>query len=373
MDERQLSTWAVGAVATMGLLGGWVSSVQGGPEPGGVSGSTGGSVYEKIWRLERIEGHHRDEVQRLRESLGAGGGADATAFSEREAAEAASRRVRRDIASVTAGWTGMTRRVRQLEPMLAPGEARRMAHVLQRAKLAAYRGLDERLHTWRKLSSRATHPAVFLQQRASRTVQLAQHEGAADAAKEQKEKVVREETAEEGGEQKVREDMADTAEKLDESMDTLLEHETGEDFHRRKGALIPPVGTKPVAKFGQRKQDNSMSYVRHTGLTYRVDLGTDVRAVADGLVVHARRFEGFGRLLIVDHGDNYHSLYAHLKGVTVEVGDSVQRGQTVAISGASGSLEGPKLYFELRHDGKPIDPASWFVRTGGSEPSEQED
>jgi septal ring factor EnvC (AmiA/AmiB activator) len=66
--------------------------------------------------------------------------------------------------------------------------------------------------------------------------------------------------------------------------------------------------------------------------------------------------------VIIDHGYSYHSLYAHLDKIEVEPGQKVDRGEKIATSGSSGSLEGAKLYFELRHKGHPINPRSWFIR-----------
>lgn len=165
----------------------------------------------------------------------------------------------------------------------------------------------------------------------------------------------------EGAEERRRE-REDLAAELDEAVQKLDRYETGEDFHRRKGALIPPVAGEPVHRFGPRKQEGSMSFVRHSGLTYEVEEGTEVRGVANGEVVFADRLAGYGRLVIVDHGGGYHSLYAHLREVRVSEGERIGAREVVGTSGQSGSLEGPKLYFELRQQGVPVDPVEWFVR-----------
>lgn len=151
-------------------------------------------------------------------------------------------------------------------------------------------------------------------------------------------------------------------EDLDEEVQNRDSFRSTEDFHRRKGALLPPVGAEPTHRFGPRKQDGSMSYIRHTGLTYMIDAGIDVRSVAAGVVVFADRLEGFGLLVIVDHGGGYHSLYAHLEEFSVAPGQRIGHRALVGQSGQSGSLEGPKLYFELRQNSIPVDPVEWFVR-----------
>ena len=83
-------------------------------------------------------------------------------------------------------------------------------------------------------------------------------------------------------------------------------------------------------------------------------------AVADGAVIYADWFKGYGRLIILDHGGGYFTLYAHAAEIWARSGDSVSRGQVIGKVGDTGSLEGPQLYFELRHKGKPQDPLAWL-------------
>ena len=79
-------------------------------------------------------------------------------------------------------------------------------------------------------------------------------------------------------------------------------------------------------------------------------------------MVFADRFSGYGKMLIIDHGERYYTVYAHLSEFLKKTGDTVERGETVAAVGDSDSLAGAKLYFEMRKDGKSIDPAPWFRR-----------
>ncbi len=85
-----------------------------------------------------------------------------------------------------------------------------------------------------------------------------------------------------------------------------------------------------------------------------------MRSVARGLVRNAGRFRGYGRIVIIDHGDAYHTVSGHLDEIHVKVDDIVVAGQSIGSVGETGSLSGPSLYFELRHDGSPIDPAPWL-------------
>ena len=87
------------------------------------------------------------------------------------------------------------------------------------------------------------------------------------------------------------------------------------------------------------------------GITIRCAEGTSVNAIQAGTVEYAEWFDGlgFGKLLVLNHGDGLRSFYAHLQEFSVTKGDIVAGGQTVGVSGSTGSLLGPALYFEMRH------------------------
>ena len=96
------------------------------------------------------------------------------------------------------------------------------------------------------------------------------------------------------------------------------------------------------------------------GIEIAAPEGKDIVAVAEGSVIYADWFKGYGRLIILDHGGGYFTLYAHASEVLIRPGESVSRGQVIGKVGDTGSLEGPQLYFELRHKGKPQDPLAWL-------------
>ena len=98
------------------------------------------------------------------------------------------------------------------------------------------------------------------------------------------------------------------------------------------------------------------------GLWIGAGLGSPVRAVADGTVVFAEWMTGYGLILIVDHGNGTLSLYAHNESLLKNPGDTVARGDVVARVGNSGGLPQPGLYFELRRNGQPVNPAGWLGR-----------
>jgi septal ring factor EnvC (AmiA/AmiB activator) len=122
------------------------------------------------------------------------------------------------------------------------------------------------------------------------------------------------------------------------------------------GGLGWPLSGDLLAGYGARMPDGRTS----SGLLIAAAQGSPVRAVADGSVVFAEWMTGYGLILILDHGDGTMSLYAHSETLLKSVGDRVRRGDPVARVGNSGGASRPALYFELRRDGRPVDPRQWF-------------
>ncbi|WP_207060840.1 murein hydrolase activator EnvC [Motiliproteus sp. SC1-56] len=132
-------------------------------------------------------------------------------------------------------------------------------------------------------------------------------------------------------------------------------------FVQRKGALAWPAQGPVAEHFGAR---NSLG-VKADGMLIAAKAGSPVRAVHHGRVVFADWLRGFGLLLIVDHGGGYMTLYGHNQTLLKEVGDWVQPGETIASVGDSGGRAKAGLYFALRHEGKPRNPAPWLNRSRG--------
>jgi murein DD-endopeptidase MepM/ murein hydrolase activator NlpD len=352
---------AIGCIALAGIAG--VS--QAGQETQTAPNAT--SVFDVLHQLEKRESFHRAESRRLQKLITRG--ADSESASTATAARRASRRVAARVAKTLGRWELVGRASRAHRLGAQPGVGERLRRVLQQVERRDLGRQSRSIDTWRRLQERSRRPHIEAGRQAQLRVQLAQHTGAADAAETSK----RDAGKEAAGAEETEDAVEAAQERLSESMDDLVDYRTGEDFHRRKGALLPPVDDEPSVGYGKRKRDESLTYVRHTGLSYDVEVGHPVRAVAEGRVVHAERFEGFGRLIIIAHGDTYHSLYAHLSDYAVDVGDDVKRGDTVGKSGESGSLRGPTLYFELRRGGVPLNPEPWFIRTEEEKEETDED
>ena len=134
----------------------------------------------------------------------------------------------------------------------------------------------------------------------------------------------------------------------------------GLSFVDKKGHLFFPVKGKIISRFGRVRDKRFQSYIINNGLNLRVDKGTKVYPIFQGSVLFAGPLEGYGNLIILGHGDKYHSLYGHLEEILVQTGDYVYEKRAIGLSGDTGSLVGETLYLELRHEGKPIDPVPWL-------------
>jgi len=88
--------------------------------------------------------------------------------------------------------------------------------------------------------------------------------------------------------------------------------------------------------------------------------GTEFKAVYPGTVLYTGWFKGYGNMIILDHGHGYYTLYAHASAIQVREGETVRQGQVIGQVGETGSLAGPRLYFEVRSQGQPEDPQRWL-------------
>lgn len=123
-----------------------------------------------------------------------------------------------------------------------------------------------------------------------------------------------------------------------------------------KGLPYPLRPTEVIGRFGAQRPEGGL----WRGIVLRAIEGTPVQAVAPGRVVYASWLSGFGNILIVDHGQNYLSVYAYNQALLKQVGDIVAAGDRVASVGATGGQVESGLYFEIRHQGAPINPLLWL-------------
>lgn len=129
-------------------------------------------------------------------------------------------------------------------------------------------------------------------------------------------------------------------------------------FYKQRGRLSAPVVAKLEMKYGQRLRSSGMQVQGHF---YRTKKDQEVTAVFRGNVLFADYLKGYGLLMIIDHGEDHISLYGNNEVLYKQVGDVVATGELVAKTRESGGQNRPGLYFEIRHQAVPVNPANWLV------------
>ena len=132
-----------------------------------------------------------------------------------------------------------------------------------------------------------------------------------------------------------------------------------------QGQLAWPCPGEVIARFGRVRDPVYDVVLENDGIDIKAPLGTPVIAVFSGQVVFSDWTDGRGNIVVLDHGNNYYSLYAHLDVISVKEGDAISTGQQVGTVGESGSLKGAILHFEIRQRAKALDPIAWLRKRGG--------
>ena len=135
------------------------------------------------------------------------------------------------------------------------------------------------------------------------------------------------------------------------------------DLVALRGHLPWPVAGPVTVPFGTVEHPRFRTLTPHPGIDLGVPEGTPVHPIFGGRVVYADWFRGYGNTVIVDHGGDIVSIYAHLRTVEVAVGEEVAPNVSLGPSGSTGSLRGPGLYLEIRRAGEPQDPRAWLRPT----------
>jgi murein DD-endopeptidase MepM/ murein hydrolase activator NlpD len=135
-------------------------------------------------------------------------------------------------------------------------------------------------------------------------------------------------------------------------------------FGELRGRLPWPASGRVLTAFGPQVHPRFGTKTFRNGVDIEAGGGTDVAAVYAGHVVYTGWFKGYGNLIILDHGHEYYTLYAHVAEILVKEGDDVRQAQRIGTVGDTGSLAGPRLYFEVRYQGRPQDPEQWLRQRG---------
>ena len=135
------------------------------------------------------------------------------------------------------------------------------------------------------------------------------------------------------------------------------------DFSAHRGLLKMPVSGNVVSKFGKYIEPNSGAVNFRNGVEIKTQQGTPIRAVFSGQTIFSSWLKGYGNVIIIAHGEHFHTVYAHVEEVFSAKGKQVEAGEVIATVGDSGSMIGPSLYFEIRHRGSPVDPLVWVNKS----------
>lgn len=204
---------------------------------------------------------------------------------------------------------------------------------------------------------------------AARLQSLAEQQAAAKADQDQA--LAQREAALDGLESRIRDqaarlaDMREAATELEALLDKLASaladippDSAIEPFAELRGRLPMPVKAPVRAAFSDTRSGN----VTWQGWLIETEVGTPVQAVAYGRVAYADWLRGYGMMLIIEHGDGFMTLYGQNQSLIAEVGDWVAPEDVVALAGNTGGNNAPGLYFQIRREGQPVDPAGWISR-----------
>ena len=134
-------------------------------------------------------------------------------------------------------------------------------------------------------------------------------------------------------------------------------------WHLNTKPSIWPVDGPLMSSFGQRSDPFSGEGALHKGVDISAPIGTPVRCAADGIVTFADRSGGYGRLIVIDHGNGYETYYAHLSRIDVIEGQEIRQGEFIGAVGATGRVTGPNLHYEVRVGKTPVNPYRFLMAT----------
>ncbi len=132
------------------------------------------------------------------------------------------------------------------------------------------------------------------------------------------------------------------------------------DLGPLRGRLDWPLKGAVISSFGRKKSAKFNTFTMNNGIEIKPESSDEIRAVGGGAVIFGDYFKGYGNLIILQHANNFHTLYGHCDRFLKKPGERVAGGEVIALAGSSGSLYGKALYFEIRQNLKPLDPLLWL-------------
>ncbi len=166
---------------------------------------------------------------------------------------------------------------------------------------------------------------------------------------------------------KTMEELQERAEQLQKLMKKILNSKippsiTLIPLYEKKGVLPWPLTGRTVTRFGLQRHPRFNTSTMNNGIEISPGRDMFVKCIHPGTVAYSDYFQGYGNLIIIDHGMSYYTLYGHCSDFLVKKGDPVQADQTIAVVGDYSSLKGTTLYFEIRYKTKPLNPLQWLKR-----------
>jgi murein DD-endopeptidase MepM/ murein hydrolase activator NlpD len=306
------------------------------------------SILERLHRTEARQVDAERHTRRLTAALDTHGRLLHRRVEVRDVSRRATGRLRRETRSRAALWEATYRQVDQEAAAWAPGTSADMRNLLELSETPAREPHHDELLVLRRALDDDRRVDQSLVRQASLAISLARARADARASRTRRDQILRE-TESGQARRRAERELGRASARLGDRLDDLRPNPTGVDFHRLKGTLRPPKG-------GRARPD-----ARRGGLNYRAEIGDEIRATARGVVALADTLPGYGLTVVIDHGVGYHSVYAHLNRTEVEPGAKVGFGDVVGRAGRTGSLDGPVLHFELRDEGRNLDPRDWFL------------
>lgn len=167
--------------------------------------------------------------------------------------------------------------------------------------------------------------------------------------------------------QKTMKELEDRAKQLQKLMKKILNNKIPSSIkliplYEKKGSLPWPIAGRIVSRFGLQRHPRFNTTTMNNGIEISPRKSMFVKCIHPGTVAYTDHFQGYGNLLIIDHGMSYYTLYGHCSDFLVKKGDPVQANQTIAVVEDYSSLKGTTLYFEIRYKTKPLNPLQWLKR-----------
>jgi septal ring factor EnvC (AmiA/AmiB activator) len=166
---------------------------------------------------------------------------------------------------------------------------------------------------------------------------------------------------------KTMDELEERAEQLQKLMKKILNSKippsiTLIPLYEKKGALPWPLAGRVVTRYGLQRHPRFNTTTMNNGIEISPRKDVLVKCIHPGTVAYTDHFQGYGNLIIIDHGMSYYTLYGHCSDFLVKKGDPVQADQSIAVVGDYSSLSGTTLYFEIRYKTKPLNPLQWLKR-----------